>query len=96
MGCLPDSIPKLTRSSLDRCLERQGISRQPASEQQIAKRGKFTETKIGYAHMDSCELHHAGGKLHTCRPSIGCQGPAMENTLPKSSLTHGQPTRQSS
>ncbi len=26
MGCLRDSIPKLTRSSLHRCLERHGIS----------------------------------------------------------------------
>ena len=29
LGCLRDSIPKLTRSSLHRCLERHGISRPP-------------------------------------------------------------------
>ncbi len=29
LGCLRDSIPKLTRSSLHRCLERHGISRLP-------------------------------------------------------------------
>lgn len=29
MGCLRDQIPKLTRSSLHRCLERHGISRLP-------------------------------------------------------------------
>lgn len=29
-GCLRESIPRLTRSSLHRCLERHGISRRPA------------------------------------------------------------------
>ena len=63
MGCLRDSIPKLTRSSLHRCLERHGISRLPASETKT-KRGRFAETTIGYVHIDSCELRHADGKLH--------------------------------
>jgi len=63
MGCLRDSIPKLTRSSLHRCLERHGISRLPASET-MTKRGRFAETTIGYVHIDSCELRHADGKLH--------------------------------
>jgi transposase-like protein len=63
MGCLRDSIPKLTRSSLHRCLERHGISRLPATEVKTA-RGRFAETTIGYVHIDSCELRHADGKLH--------------------------------
>jgi len=63
MGCLRDSIPKLTRSSLHRCLERHGISRLPASET-MTKRGRFAETTIGYVHIDSCELRHADGKLY--------------------------------
>lgn len=63
MGCLRESIPKLTRSSLHRCLERYGISRLPATETK-AKRGRFAETAIGYIHIDSCELRHADGKIH--------------------------------
>jgi transposase-like protein len=63
MGCLRDSIPKLTRSSLHRCLERHGLSRLPANEM-MTKRGRFAETTIGYVHIDSSELRHADGKIH--------------------------------
>ena len=64
LGCLRDSIPKLTRSALHRCLHRHGISRLPASEETASKRGRFAETAIGYVHIDVCELRHADGKLH--------------------------------
>src|SRR5215204_6428120 len=64
MGCLKDSIPSLTRSSLHRCLERHGISRLPDSQEKASKRGKFTETTIGYVHLDHCELRLADDKLH--------------------------------
>ena len=64
LGCLRDSIPKLTRSSLHRCLERHGISRLPESEEKASKRGRFAETKIGYVHIDVCELRLAQGKLN--------------------------------
>ena len=63
MGCLREQIPKLTRSSLHRCLERHGISRLPVNET-MTKRGRFAETTIGYVHIDSCELRHADGKIH--------------------------------
>ena len=64
MGCLKDSIPNLTRSSLHRCLERHGISRLPDSQEKASKRGKFAETTIGYVHLDHCELRLTDGKLH--------------------------------
>jgi transposase InsO family protein len=64
LGCLRDSIPKLTRSALHRCLQRHGISRPPASEETPSKRGRFAETAIGYVHIDVCELRHADGKLY--------------------------------
>ena len=64
LGCLKESIPKLTRSSLHRCLERHGISRLPNSTDKGAKRGKFTETAIGYVHIDISELRLAEGKLN--------------------------------
>lgn len=64
MGCLRDSIPKLTRASLHRCFERHGISRLPATEAKTA-RGRFAEITIGYVHIDSCELRHATARS-TC------------------------------
>jgi len=63
LGCLRDSIPKLTRSSLHRCLERHGISRLPENPDKGSKRGKFAATAIGYVHIDMSELRLAGGKL---------------------------------
>lgn len=64
LGCLRDSIPKLTRSSLHRCLERHGISRLPENPDHASKRGKFAEAAIGYVHIDICELRLAEGKLN--------------------------------
>jgi hypothetical protein len=64
LGCLKDSIPKLTRSSLHRCLERHGISRLPESEEKASKRGRFADTTIGYVHIDMCELRLTEGKLN--------------------------------
>jgi hypothetical protein len=56
MGCLRESIPKLSRSSLHRCLLRHGISRLPASEIKSPGRGKFAPTAIGYgiSTLPSC------------------------------------------
>jgi len=63
MGCLRDRIPKLTRSSLHRCLAHHGFSQLPASETK-SKCGRFAEATIGYVHIDSCKLHHVDGKIH--------------------------------
>jgi transposase-like protein len=57
-GCLKDTIPKLTHSSLHRCLERHGISRLPESEDNASKRGRFA------VHIDICELRLAEGKIN--------------------------------
>ena len=64
LGCLGESIPKLIRSRLHRCLERHGISRLPESPDHASKRGKFAETPIGYVHIDISELRLAQGKLN--------------------------------
>jgi len=64
MGCLRDAIPKLTQSSLHRCLVRHGISRFPKDEDASSKRQTFKETKIGYVHIDSAQLCSAEGKTH--------------------------------
>ena len=69
LGCLRDSIPKLTRSSLHRCLERHGLAvscrqtRLPENAEKGSKRGSFAETAIGYVHIDISELRLAQGKL---------------------------------
>ena len=64
MGCLLESIPKLSRSSLHRCLRRHGISRLPVSEIKASGRGKFAPTEIGYVHIDIAELRLTQGKLN--------------------------------
>src|SRR4051812_24012849 len=64
LGCLRESIPKLTRSAQHRCLVRHGISRLPKDEEKTSKRKRFAETRIGYVHIDHCELRLAEGKLH--------------------------------
>jgi transposase InsO family protein len=63
LGCLRESIPKLTRSALHRCLQRHGISRLPQDDTKASKRQRFAETTIGYVHIDVCELRLADGKL---------------------------------
>ena len=64
LGCLRDSIPNLTRSSLHRCLERHGISRLPENPDKASKRGTFADVAIGYVHVDISELRLADGKLN--------------------------------
>ena len=64
LGCLRECLPKLTRSALHRCLVRHGISRLPQGEENTSKRRRFAETRIGYVHIDHCELRLAEGKLH--------------------------------
>ncbi len=63
LGCLREAIPKLTRSALHRCLQRHGISRLPRDEEKASTRKRFAETRIGYVHLDACELRLAEGKL---------------------------------
>jgi transposase InsO family protein len=63
LGCLRETIPKLSRSALHRCLERHGISRLPQGEEKASKRKPFAETTIGYVHIDVCELRLAEGRL---------------------------------
>lgn len=64
LGCLRETIPNLTRSALHRCLQRHGISRLPVSDEKTSKRGRFAETKIGFVHIDVCELRLTDGRLH--------------------------------
>ena len=61
---LQATIPKLTRSSLHRCLERHGISRLPEVEGSSSKRKKFEHYPIGYFHIDIAEVRTAEGRLY--------------------------------
>jgi transposase InsO family protein len=63
LGCLRETIPGLSRSALHRCLQRHGISRLPKGDEKASKRKRFAETKIGYVHIDVCELRLSEGKL---------------------------------
>ena len=63
MGHLLETAPKLSRSALHRCLQRHGISRQPATH--LPRRhGKFEETTLGFVHIDSAEMKISSGKQH--------------------------------
>jgi len=61
---LQPTIPKLTRSSLHRCLQRHGISRLPEMDGDKPKRQKFKRYPIGYFHIDIAELRTNEGKLY--------------------------------
>jgi transposase-like protein len=58
------TIPKLTRSSLHRCLQRHGISRLPDMEGDRPKRQEFKRYPIGHFHIDIAELRTNEGKLY--------------------------------
>jgi transposase InsO family protein len=61
---LQATIPKLTRSSLHRCLQRHGISRLPEVEGEKTVKAKFKSYPIGFFHVDLAEVQTAEGKLY--------------------------------
>jgi transposase InsO family protein len=61
---LQATIPRLTRSSLHRCLQRHGISRLPEVEGDKTAKTRFKSYPIGYFHIDIAEVRTAEGKLH--------------------------------
>ena len=58
------TIPHLTRSSLHRCLKRQGISRLPEIAGDKSVRKPFKRYPIGYFHIDIAEVRTGEGKLY--------------------------------
>jgi transposase len=61
---LMDEIPKMTRSSLHRCLQRHGLSRLPKEDATQKEKKKFKEYHIGYVHIDISEVHSEEGKAY--------------------------------
>src|SRR4051812_19834397 len=61
---LQPTIPRLTRSSLHRCLQRHGISRLPETEGDKPLRSKFKRYPIGYFHLDIAEVRTEEGRLY--------------------------------
>src|ERR1700723_3605861 len=61
---LHSTIPRLTRSSLHRCLQRHGVSRLPQVEGDKEPRGKFKTYPIGFFPVDIAEVQTAQGKLY--------------------------------
>jgi transposase-like protein len=59
---LRSSIPALTRSTLHRCLQRQGVSRLPRAPR--PRRGQFAAYEIGYFHLDIAEVRTAREKAY--------------------------------
>jgi transposase-like protein len=61
---LQSTVPRLTRSSLHRCLQRHGISRLPEVEGSKPSKKKLKTYPIGYFHIDIAEVQTAEGKLY--------------------------------
>ena len=61
---LQPTLPKLTRSALHRCLQRNGISRLPDVEGEKEPKRKFKAYPIGFFHIDIAEVQTAEGKLY--------------------------------
>src|SRR3954469_21140299 len=61
---LQPAIPRLTRSSLHRCLQRHGISRLPETEGEKPAKKRFKPYPIGYFHIDIAEVRTEQGKLY--------------------------------
>ena len=61
---LQPTIPRLTRSSLHRCLQRHRISQLPRSRARVSAKRKFKPYPIGYFHIDIAEVQTAEGKLY--------------------------------
>ena len=66
---LQSTIPRLTRSSLHRCLQRHGISRLPQVEGEASPKRKFKAYPIGFFHVDIAEVQTAHLKGSTQRSS---------------------------
>ena len=60
---LKEQIPHLSRSSLHRLFQRNGISNLPENEEKKPKK-KFKKYPIGYFHIDITEVRTEGGKLY--------------------------------
>src|SRR5918997_521555 len=60
---LQPTIPRLTRSSLHRCLQRHGIARLPDMDGDKPKRSRFKAYPIGFFHIDIAEVRTEQGKL---------------------------------
>ncbi len=63
--CLKDKIPKLSRSSLYRCLKRNNLNKRPKEEvpkNRIKK--KFKAYEIGFVHIDIAQLYTNEGKVY--------------------------------
>ena len=61
---LQATIPRLTRSSLHRCLQRHGISRLPEIDGDKPLKKKFKAYPIGFFHIDLAEVRTEEGKLY--------------------------------
>ena len=61
---LQATIPRLTRSSLHRCLQRHGISRLPEVEGDKPEKKRFKSYPIGFFHIDLAEVRTEEGKLY--------------------------------
>jgi hypothetical protein len=77
--CTQPTIPRLTRSSLHRCLWAPRHRPIAGDRRQRAAKKKFKAYPIGYFHIDIAEVQTAEGKLYSMSPSIGTSTFAFAN-----------------
>src|SRR3977135_3638408 len=80
---LQPTIPRLTRSSLHRCLQRHGVSRLPQVEGDKEPRRTFKTYPIGFFHVDIAEV----------RPRKASSISSSPSTAPPSSRSLSSSTR---
>lgn len=61
---LKDNIPKLSRSNLHRCLQRNGLSRLPKEDSIKKEKKKFKDYDIGFVHIDITMITLANKKKY--------------------------------
>ena len=81
LGCLRESIPKLSRSALHRCLVRHGISRLPKDEENASSTSPRPRSVRSTSTRASCAWPRA--KPSYSWPSIACpSSPTSSSTRP--------------
>ena len=63
LGSLREGLPRLGRSALHAASSGTASASRPKGETD-SKRGRFSETELGYLHVDAAEMRTAEGKVH--------------------------------
>ena len=80
MGCLKDSIPNLTRSSLHRCLERHGISRLPTARRKLRSEASSQRQRLAMSTSITANCAWLMASCTCSWRSIACRSSPMSSS----------------